>query len=147
MTSGRAPGGRRNNAPIRPRRKATGVPDLLFACAAVAWAMAAVFVASSFFDPGVTLGEPGKLLARIFAGMLALTGIFLFLLGLVLLRDEKDHIDHYATPMAVGALAGAIEGVLFLWPAENLLALPFVLLVFSLRPVRRRLSRTFGTGR
>ena len=43
--------------------------------------------------------------------------------------------------MVVGFIIGALEAVLFLWPADELLIVPFVLLVFVLRPVRRRVSR------
>ena len=135
-----APARKRDNAPIRPRRPATGIPDLLFAVAAIGWAMAIVFILASFVDADVTTGQAGELLARVFAGMLAVTALFFFLLGLVLLRDDRNHPDHYVVPMVVGFIIGALEAVLFLWPADALLIVPFVLLIFVLRPVRRRLS-------
>ncbi|MGH2633705.1 MAG: hypothetical protein ACRDG3_09875 [Tepidiformaceae bacterium] len=138
------PARKRNNAPIRPRKPATGVPDLLFAVAAIGWSMAIVFVLSSYLDADVTIGEAGKLLARVFAGMLGVTGLFFFLLGLVLLRDERDRLDHYLVPMVLGAFIGALEAILFLWPADKLLILPFLLLIFVLRPIRRRVSRWTG---
>jgi len=145
MTMSRGvPARKRNNAPIRPRKPATGIPDLLFAVATIGWSMAIVFVLSSYLDSNVTTGEAGKLLARVFAGMLGVTGLFFFLLGLVLLRDERNRADHYVVPMVVGFLIGALEAVLFLWPADKLLILPFVLLIFVLRPVRRRISRLVG---
>lgn len=136
--------GKRESAPARRRRPATGIPDLLFAFAAIGWAMAAVFVLSSYLDSNVTVGEAGKVLARMFAAMLAVTGLFAFLLALVLLRDERRRLDHYVVPIVVGCLIGALEASLFLWPADKLLFLPFLLLVFVLRPVRRRVARWAG---
>lgn len=106
--------------------------------------MAAVFVLSSYLDSNVTVGEAGKVLARMFAAMLAVTGLFAFLLALVLLRDERRRLDHYVVPIVVGCLIGALEASLFLWPADKLLFLPFLLLVFVLRPVRRRVARWAG---
>lgn len=135
---------RRDNAPIRKRRPATTVPDLLFALAAAAWTMSAIFVIASFIDQDTTAGEPGTWLARLFSAALTLSGIFGFLLGMILLRGELRQADHYVTPMLIGFIIGAIEALLFLWPADRFLLAPFLLLIFALRPVRRGISRLAG---
>ncbi len=140
-------GGRRNNAPIRPRRPATTVPDLLFALTAAAWTMAVTFFIASFLSDEVTAGEAGRLLARLFALALFITGLFMGLLGFGLLRDERDQADHYTVPVAVGIIIGGIEAVMFLIPTGEFLWAPFVLLVFVFRPVRRHLSRMMNPGR
>jgi len=138
---------RRNNAPVRPPRPATGVPDLLFAMAATGWTMGAVFTAASFVDSDITAGEAGVALARLFSGALAVCALFAFLLGLVLLRDDRGRGDHYVTPMTVGALMGTAEAALFLWPADRLLFAPLVLTVFAFRPVRRLVARRLRPAR
>lgn len=142
----RSPPPRRDNAPVRKRRPATGVPDILFAFAATAWAMAATFLVASFLPGDATAGDAGRALARIFAAALFLSGLFVFLLGVGLLRDDRWQADHYRVPLVVGAVVGVLDAVLFLWPAGNLLFLPFVLIVFALRPVRRQLARWFQPG-
>ena len=137
----RAP--RRNNAPLRPSRPrpATTVPDVLFALAVTGWTMAAAFTAASFFDSAVTSGTAGAILARLFSAALAVCALFIFLLGLVLLRDERTRLDHYVTPIFLGILIGGAEAVLFLWPADRLLFVPLVFIVFALRPIRRLAGR------
>ena len=129
---------RRNNAPIRPRRPATSVPDLLFALATVGWTMAVVFVVASFVDDNLTVGEAGKVLARLFAGALAVASGFTFLLGLVLLRNDRNQADHFLAPMGIGVLTGVLASLLFLTLQFRLLFLPFLLLILVIRPVRRR---------
>jgi len=137
---------RRDNAPIRKRRPATTIPDLLFALASAAWTMSIVFVVASFIDKETTAGEPGTWLARLFSAALTLSGIFGFLLGLILLRDELRQADHFVTPMIIGAIIGGIEAMLFLWPADGFLLAPFLLLIFVFRPIRRRIARLFGAA-
>lgn len=137
---------RRNNAPIRPRRPATGVPDVLIAIAVTAWVMAAVFVAASYGDDAVTAGEAGKFLARLFSAALGVTGILLFLFALTLLRGDRGRGDHYRVPIGVGIAVGLLEAALFLRPSGPWLLAPFALLIFAVRPVRSLLARTFGTG-
>lgn len=138
---------RRNNAPVRPRKPATGVPDILFAVAATTWAMAAVFTVASVVDRDITSGAAGVALARMFAGALAVCGLFAFLLGLVLLRGDRGEADHYMTPMLLGLVMGGAEAALFLWHAGVLLLTPFILIVFVFRPVRRMVARTVSPGR
>lgn len=138
---------RRNNAPIRPRKPATSVPDVIFTLAFAGWTMALVFAVASFGNDAVTEGDAGKILARLFAGALALTSAFGFALGLLLLRDERRERDHYVVPAILGAIIGLLEALLFLWPAATFLFAPFLLLIFAFRGVRRRISNAFSTRR
>ena len=138
---------RRNNAPIRPPKPATSVPDLIFTVAFAGWTMALIFLASSFFDDDVTAGEAGKILARLFAGALALTSAFGFLLGLLLLRDQRRQRDHYVVPAFLGVTLGVLEAVLFLSAASAMLFAPFLLLIFAFRGVRRAVSRSLARRR
>lgn len=138
---------RRNNAPIRPRRPATTVPDFLIALAACALTMAAIFFGASFLDANVTAGEAGPWLARLFAGALLVTALFLWLLGIGLLRDDRSRADHYITPAAIGLLIGGLEAAMFLWPANDFLFAPFVLLIFVFRPLRRQIARVLHPAR
>jgi len=147
VTSARSGARRRNNAPVRPRRPATSVPDFLFALAMAAWVMAAVFVIATFTSNQFSAGDAGTDLARLFAGALALAGLCGFLIGILLLRNERKQADHYVAPLALGAVIGALEAFLFLLPAEAFLFAPFALLIFVLRPVRRALSRIVRPGR
>jgi hypothetical protein len=140
--------GRRNNAPVRrPARPATGIPDLLFALAVTGWTMAVVFAVISFADKDATAGDAGSFLARLFAGALAISSLFVFLLGIGLLRDDRWRADHYVVPVLLGLLIGILEATLFLVPAGEFLWAPFLLLIFALRPVRRGLGRLLGDGR
>ncbi|HNM79194.1 MAG TPA: hypothetical protein PKI89_12555 [Tepidiformaceae bacterium] len=143
-----APARRRNNAPVRPRRRATTVPDVLFAIGMAALTMAVVFFLASFFDDSLSTGDVGTTLARAFAASLGLTAVFVFLLALLLLRDDRSNLDHYKTPLLLGVLIGLLESWLFL-DAQPLvvLCLPLVLLIFALRPVRRALSALFRPSR
>ena len=135
---------RRNNAPIRPRRPATSVPDVMFALATAGWTMAVVFVAASFLNDNITVGEAGRVLARLFAGALAVASLFTVLMGLVLLRDDRNQADHFRAPMGIGVLIGGLASLLFLELQFQLLFLPFLLLIVVIRPVRRRI---FGRRR
>lgn len=143
-----APQRRRNNAPVRPRRPATGVPDLLFSFGMALVTMALIFLVATFTRDDLSSGDAGTQIARIFAGTLTLSALMLFLLGMLLLRDEKKSIDHYRVPLVVGGLAGALESWLFLEPqgAVFLLA-PIVLFIFAARPVRRYVSGLIGDRR
>jgi CHASE2 domain-containing sensor protein len=130
---------RRNNAPIRPRKPATSIPDLLFALAASGWTMAAVFVAASFVNNDVTAGDAGRILARMFAAALAVAAAFTCLLAVLLLRDDRNRADHIIFPMVVGVAIGLLFALLFLGLHFYALFAPFLLLVLVFRPVRRRL--------
>ena len=141
MTRARGRTGRRNNAPIRPPKPATSVPDVVFTLAAAGITMAAIFFIASFSNGTITEGEAGKVLARMFAGALAITSACGCALGLLLLRGERRAPDHYVLPGVLGLVIGVAESVLFLIPAPAFLWVPFVFLVFAFRPVRRRISR------
>lgn len=138
---------RRNNAPVRPRRPATGVPDLLFAIAMTMFTMGFVFFMASFTNEDLSAGDAGTVLARVFAGLLAVSGTMTFLMGLLLLRGERRRADHYVVPLIVGGLIGGMEAALFLNPRSPvILALPLLLLFFVLRPVRRGMSNLVRQG-
>jgi hypothetical protein len=140
-----APRRRRNNAPVRPRRPATIVPDFMFAAGAAALTMAVVFFIASFVHEDLSNGDAGTQIARIFAATLMLSSIFLFLLGMLLLRADRNRVEHYIVPLGVGAVIGLLEAWMFLNPKSPvLLLLPLLLLVFVLRPVRRAVAGMFG---
>jgi hypothetical protein len=134
------PNPRRDNAPIRKRKRATTVPDLLIAVAAAAWLMALTLAFATAFGDRFTTGEVGRALARMFAVTLGIVGLMMFFMALVLLRDERNQADHYRVPLVIGATVGVAEALLFLFTVEGVLFLPFFLLVFSLRPVRRMMA-------
>jgi hypothetical protein len=124
------------------------VPDFLFACAATLVTMAAVFFTASFVHEDLSNGDAGTDLARIFSGTLLLSGMLLALLGVMLLRDRANRMDHVALPAVVGAVAGGLESWFFLEPrSPAFLLLPVLLLVFALRPVRAGLRRLFSIER
>lgn len=132
-----SPTRRRNNAPVRPPRPATVVPDFLLALATAAAAMAVAFVVASFTDADVTENDAGRTLARIFAGSLLVSGLFLGLLAALLLRDRENTTGTFAFPLVIGAIIGVLEAMLFLSAAGAWLLAPFLLLILLIRPVRR----------
>ena len=138
---------RRNNAPIRPPRPATTVPDVLFACAFTCFTMAVIFFIASFLSDDVVSGSAGKVLARFFAGTLVVTGLLMFALGYGLLRDERRATDHYSFPVGLGVVVGALESFVFLNTIEQLLWAPLLLLVLAIRPVRRWILGLLGIGK
>jgi hypothetical protein len=121
------------------------VPDLLFAFGMCLLVMAFVFFAASFTDEDLSSGDAGTDLARIFAGTLLISALCAFAMGTLLLRDDRNQLDHYVTPLIVGAIIGGLEATAFLNPAGPLwLLAPFLLFIFVLRPVRRTVSRLAG---
>ena len=138
---------RRNNAPLRPPRQATGIPDILFASASVLVTMAVVFFIASFVHEDLSNGDAGTDLARVFSATLMLSALLLGLLGILLLRDAPNKVNHLLTPALVGAVVGGIESWLFLNPRSPVLFLaPLALLVFALRPTRRAISGVLHSG-
>lgn len=137
---------RRDNAPIRKRRPATTVPDLLVSVAGAAFFMGLSLFIASFVSEDNVGGATGVTLARLFAGVLAIVSVLLFTLARVLLRDERANPDRYIVPIAVGAIAGILFAILILGEAESAVALPSVLFIFALRPVRKLLARLAGRG-
>lgn len=120
------------------------VSDALFFLAAGALTMAGVFFVTSFSQESVIAGDAGRMLARSFAGALALTATFMALMGAGLIREERGRTDHYLAPIAIGIVAGGIGAALFLTGMGRLLWAPSLLVVLALRPVRRLLT---GGGR
>lgn len=129
-----------------PRRPATIVPDLLIAVACAAVVMGAVLAAATLLGDRVVFGDTGRVLARFFAGSLAVAGLMLFLIALVLLRDERARGDHYRGPALVGGLVGAAEAGLFLAESGRYLWVPAVFLLFAVRPMRRLVTAITGLG-
>ncbi|WP_322795746.1 hypothetical protein [Tepidiforma sp.] len=132
---------RRNNAPIRPRREPSSAPDLAFALAAAAAVMAGIFAAATFLVPDLSRGDAGTDLARVFAAFLALAAVSLGAAGVLLSAGSDDRASHVIAPAGIGAAIGVAEALILLRPAPALIPVPFVLLVFALRPVRRILAR------
>ncbi len=139
---------RRNNAPIRPPRPATTVPDFLFACAFTCFTMALIFFIASFLlNEDVVSGSATKMLARFFAGTLLVAGLFTFALGYGLLRDDRSTADHYTFPIILGIAVGALESIFFLQTVQPLfILLPLLLLILAIRPLRRGISRMIFRG-
>jgi hypothetical protein len=108
--------------------------------------MAVVFFIASFLNDDVVSGSAGKVLARFFAATLLIAGLFMFALGYGLLRDERGGLDHYAFPIGLGIVVGAVESFFFLETMEKLLIVPLLFLLLAGRPVRRLFSRWFTGG-
>ena len=109
--------------------------------------MSVAFFIASFTDDNLSNGDAGTQLARIFAGTLLMSAMFIFILGILLLRDERNRLDHFIVPLAVGALVGGLEAAMFLNPKSALLLLaPLLLLILALRPVRGWIAG-YVTGR
>jgi hypothetical protein len=138
------PNPRRDNAPIRKRKPATTVPDLLIAVAAAAWLMGFTLALATAFGDQFTAGEVGRALARVFAATLGVVGLMMFLMALVLLRDEREQADHYRIPLVVGSAVGVAEGLLFIFTVESVIFVPLFFLIFSLRPLRRMVASIAG---
>jgi hypothetical protein len=136
---------RRENAPIRRYVRPNSWPDMLIAAAAATWCMAVFFLLASFLSGNVAAGEAGRMIERLFAAALAVAGLFLFSLGVSILGDDRVHPDHYRGPLLIGAVAGALESLLFVVPLPELLWAPPLLLLFALRPLRNLLGSTSGT--
>ncbi|MFN0093311.1 MAG: hypothetical protein ACKVVT_00825 [Dehalococcoidia bacterium] len=128
------------------RRRPTVVPDLLFALAVAAWTMAGTFIVLSFVAEDVVAGEAGATLARVFAVMLAISGLLLAIIGILLLRDERRHADHFTALVIIGLLMGGAATALFLLEQGDRIWAPSVLLLFVFRPIRRLLTRPFRRG-
>lgn len=139
------PTARRRTNPA-PRRAATIVPDLLIAVAAAAVVMAIGMAVATLFGDRVVFGDTGRALARLFAASLAVAGLLLFLIALVLLRDERGHGDHYRGPVLVGGAVGAAEAGLFLAESGRYLWIPLVFLILAARPFRRLFTAVTGFG-
>jgi len=140
--------GRRNNAPITGgrRRRSRFVPELLITFAVIGWVMAIIIGGASFADDSITSGEAGQMLARVFASALGIAALFIFLLAVAVLGQDRGRQEHYVLPVTLGVLIGVPEALLFLAPAGRFLPIPFVLLLPLVRPVRRLLLGLLPAG-
>jgi hypothetical protein len=116
----------------------------MFALGSATLTMAVVFFVASFVHEDLSNGDAGTQLARIFAATLTLSSVFLFLLGMLLLRADRNRLELYLLPLAVGLVIGLLESWMFLEPQSPLLLLaPLFLLFLLLRPIRRALASMF----
>lgn len=134
---------RRNNAPVRPPKIRDGgtLPDVLFCLASGALVLAAILLITTFTNKHLAAGHVGTELARLFAAALIGAGIFLFLVGMLLLQGTRAKASHFSTPILLGVIGGAVEAVFVIEPAGVWIAAPLVVLILALRPVRRLLGR------
>ncbi len=116
--------------------------DLLIAFAATALTMGLLILIATFAGENVVGGNAGRLWALTFAGALGLTGLFLTLLGLVLLGERAREPRRYLVPVASGVATGVVVGALMVDGAsrEAVLA-PLLLLLLALPPVRHGIAR------
>ncbi|HEY5477201.1 MAG TPA: hypothetical protein VIK11_10850 [Tepidiformaceae bacterium] len=135
---------RRNNAPVRPYRRASAWPDLVLALALTGLTMGLVFFVLSFVDHSAKAEAD---LARLFATALVLMGLFLLALAFGLSGTSPDRLAQYAFPALLGLIVGGLESILFLAPALLALPLPFLLFVTLFGPFRRRIDRMATPGR
>lgn len=126
------------------RRGGSIAADILLFFAAATLTMAGVFMVTSFTQNDSLAGDAGRMLARTFAGALAVSGVLVGLLGIGFLGESRNETEHYVVPGAAGILAGGVGATLFLAQAGQWLWAPALLVFFALRPVRRRLT---GSGR
>jgi hypothetical protein len=115
------------------------VPDLLVASWVGAWAMALTFAVASFLDTDLTPGEVGVILARMFAAALFVAGVFMAMLAMVLLRDERAEREHYVAPGIAGLIAAGTASILVFTTAGPQVAVtvPALILLFAMKPVRK----------
>lgn len=106
--------------------------------------MAGIFAAASFLMPDLSRGDAGTDLARVFAAFLALAAVCLGAAGVLLSAGSNDRASHVIAPSGIGAAIGVAESLILLRPAPALIAVPFILLLFALRPIRRSLARRAG---
>jgi hypothetical protein len=108
--------------------------------------MAGIFLIATYTHDALNDGTAGTDLARLFAATLAVAGVCSFLIGILLLRDERGDSRHYVLPMALGGVIGTTEALFFLRPAPALLFAPFLLLIFVFRPFRGWLTGAIGAA-
>lgn len=110
--------------------------DTLVALAATALTMAALTFVAAFAGENVAGDEAGRFWALLFAGALALCGLFLLALGLVLSGEGAREGSRHVLPVATGVATGAIVGALLLDGAGREAVLPLLLLLLATPPVR-----------
>ena len=122
-------------------RTAARWADVLVALAATALTMAAVTLIAALAGENVAGDEAGRFWALLFAGALALCGLFLVALGLILLGDSAREGGRYVLPVAAGVATGAVVGTLMLdGAAREAVIAPLLLLLLATPPVREALA-------
>ncbi|MXZ89543.1 MAG: hypothetical protein F4Z07_11985 [Dehalococcoidia bacterium] len=121
-----------------PARDAASWTDVLIALAATALAMAVLVLVAALAGENVAGDEAGRFWALLFAGGLGLSGLFLLLLGLVLLGEGSTERGRYPVPVATGVATGVIVGALVLDGAgRGAVLAPLLLLLLATPPVRQ----------
>ncbi len=150
MKSARRPLPRTRGSAIRREarvRHTASWADVLIALAATALAMAVLIVVATFSGENVLGGGAGRFWALTFAGALALCGLFLVLLGLVLLGERSREGGRYLVPVASGVGTGLVVGALLLEGASRgAVVAPLLLLVLATPPVREGLAWIMRRG-
>jgi hypothetical protein len=145
------PGGRivrrRDNAPIRRRQKhIPWLPDPLFAISLTLFTLASVLFWATFMGDGVIVGDAGRDLARLLAGLTGAAAVLTLLMAIMLVIPDRSRSDHYVVPFIVGMSVGAAVALLLLSDAGKTAMLPFPFLLLSLRPIRRLISSLLPTS-
>jgi hypothetical protein len=124
-----------------PTPHAASWADVLLALATTAMAMAVLVLVAAFAGENMAGEQAGRFWALLFAGGLALSGLFLALLGLVLLGDGAGERKRYLVPVATGVATGIIVGALVLDGAgRGTVLAPLLLLLLTTPPVREGLA-------
>ena len=130
-----------------PSRAAASWTDVLIALAATALAMAVFVLIATFAGENVAGDEAGRFWALLFAGGLGLSGLFLGMLGLVLLGEGVREGGRYLVPVATGIATGAIVGALVLDGAgRGAVLAPLLLLLLATPPLREGLGWLMRRG-
>ncbi|MYH67546.1 MAG: hypothetical protein F4152_02985 [Dehalococcoidia bacterium] len=124
-----------------PARDAASWTDVLISLAATALAMAVLVLVAAFAGENVAGDEAGRFWARLCAGGRGLSGLFLLLLGLVLLGEGAGERGRYLVPVATGMATGVIVGALVLDGAgRGAVLAPLLLLLLATPPVRQSVA-------
>ncbi len=130
-----------------PSRAAASWTDVLIALAATALAMAVFVLIATFAGENVAGEEAGRFWALLFAAGLGLSGLFLGMLGLVLLGEGARKGSRYLVPVATGIATGAVVGALVLDGAgRGAVLAPLLLLLLATPPLREGLGWLMRRG-
>ena len=91
---------------------------------------------------GVIVGDAGRSLARLLAGLTAAAALLTLLTAIALVLPDRRRSDHYVVPFVVGMSVGAAAALMLLGDAGRTAILPFPFLLLSLRPIRRLIAYT-----
>ncbi len=124
-----------------PARDAASWADVLVALATTALTMAVLILVAAFAGENVAGDEAGRFWALLFAAGLGMSGLFLAMLGLVLLGDRARERGRYLVPVATGVPAGVVVGALVLDGAgRGSVLASLLLLLLATPPVREGLA-------